>query len=214
LKSLKSRAPGLRHARSGVDTLVCVGLRHARSGACAFLCVALLVAGCASSPRLLWEEYTSAGLQAYGAGQYGRAEMYLNRAARKAEDLGPQELGRSLNNLAELARRQGRAAEAERLFARALAVKEMGLGPDHPDVATSLNNLAQIYVAQGRDAAAAPLLERSLGIQEKALDPEHPVLRRTLTLLAEVYRHLGRAEEAFILDVRARMLREEPAPER
>jgi tetratricopeptide (TPR) repeat protein len=183
-------------------------------GIAVLVCGALLVAGCASSERLLWEEYTSAGLQAYGAGQYGRAEMFLNRAAKKAEDLGPQELGRSLNNLAELARRQGRAAEAEHLFARALAVKEAGLGRDHPDVATSLNNLAQVYVAQGRDVAAVPLLERSLGIQEKTLDPEHPVLRRTLTLLAVVYRHLGRADEAFILDVRAHLLREDPAPER
>jgi tetratricopeptide (TPR) repeat protein len=209
LKPLKSRAPGLRHARSAVLKFVC-----ARSGFVTLVCAGLLVAGCASSERLLWEEYTNAGLQAYGAGQYGRAEMFLNRAAQKAEDLGPQELGRSLNNLAELARRQGRTAEAERLFARALAVKEAGLGPGHPDVATSLNNLAQIYVAQGRAAAAAPLLERSLEIQEQTLDSEHPVLRRTLTLLAQVYRHLGRADDAFIMDVRARLLREEPAPRR
>ena len=174
----------------------------------------LLLAGCASSERLLWEEYTSEGLRAYGAGQYGRAQMFLSRAAQKAEELGPQELGRSLNNLGELARRRGQTAEAERYFARALAVKETGLGLDHPDVATTLTNLAQVYRAQSRDAEAVPLLERSLAIQEKALDAEHPVLRRTLTLLAEVYRQLGRADDAFIMEVRARMLREAPARER
>ena len=169
---------------------------------------ALVLAGCGSSARLLWEEYTSAGLGAYRAGQYNRAAMYFNRAAQKAEELGPQELGRSLNNLGELARRRGQTAEAERYFTRAIAVKEV-LGQDHPDVATSLNNLAQVYVVQGRDADAIPLLERSLAIQEKALDPEHPALRRTLVLLGDVYRRLGRAEEAFITDVRARMLRED-----
>jgi tetratricopeptide (TPR) repeat protein len=168
----------------------------------------LALAGCASSAKLLWEEYTNAGLGAARAGQYNRASMFLNRAAQKAEELGPQELGRSLNNLAELARRRGQTEEAERLFMRALAVKEV-LGKDHPDVATSLNNLAAMYIAQGRETEAIPLLERSLTIQERALDPEHPALRRTLVVLGDAYRHTGRAEDAFITDVRVRMLREE-----
>ena len=170
--------------------------------------LALVLAGCASSAKLLWEEYTNAGLSAARAGQYTRASMFLNRAAQKAEELGPQELGRSLNNLAELARRRGQTAEAERLFLRALAVKEV-LGKDHPDVATSLNNLAAMYIAQGRETEAIPLLERSLTIQEQALDPEHPALRRTLVVLGDAYRHAGRAEDAFITDVRVRMLRDE-----
>ena len=182
--------------------------RHARSGVVVLGALALAVAGCASSSKLLWEEYTNVGLSAARAGQYNRASMYLNRAMQKAEELGPQELGRSLNNLAELARRRGQMAEAERLFTRALAVKDV-LGKDHPDVATSLNNLAAIYIAQGREAEAIPLLERSLTIQEKALDPEHPALRRTLVVLGDAYRHTGRPEDAFIADVRVRMLRDD-----
>lgn len=177
----------------------------------ALVAVAVVLAGCGSSARLLWEEYTSAGLGAARAGQYNRAAMYLNRAAQKAEELGPLELGRSLNNLGELARRRGQTAEAERLFTRSLSVKEL-LGPEHPDVATTLNNLAQVYIMQDRDTDAIPLLERSLTIQEKTLDPEHPALRRTLTILADVYRRLGRADDAFITDVRAHMLREEEEP--
>jgi tetratricopeptide (TPR) repeat protein len=179
-----------------------------RAGAVGVI-VLLVLAGCASSERVLFEEYTSAGLQEYSAGKYGRAERYLIRAAEKAEALGPQEHGRSLNNLGELARRRGNTREAERLFLRSLAVKEAGLGADHPDVATTLNNLAQVYVGQQRDAEAVALLERSLKIQEGALDDEHPALRRTLTALAEVYRRLGRDEDAFIAEVRKRLLREE-----
>ena len=172
----------------------------------------LLLGGCASNDRFLWEEYTNAGIQAVRAGHYARAEQLLTRAAQKADDLGAQEKGRSLNNLAELYRRQGRAADAERYFTEALTVKESQLGPDHPDVATSLNNLAQLYVAQGRDLDAMLLLERSLAIQERTLDVEHPVLSRTLTLLGEVYRHLGRDDAAFEIEVRKRLLREEPSP--
>ena len=190
------------------------GLHYVRSAAVTLACAACVLAGCASDARFLWEEYTNAGLGAYRAGRYGRAEMFLTRAAQKAEELGPVELGRSLNNLGELNRRRGNAAEAEQLFQRALTVKQTGLGAEHPSVATTLNNLAQIYVDQGRDADAAGALERSLRIQEKVLDPEHPVLRRTLTLLAEVYRHLGRDDDAFILEVRTRMLRDATPPSR
>ena len=170
---------------------------------------ALCFAGCASSAQLLYEEYTTAGLQAFRAGQYGRSEQFLNRAAEKAEELGPREKGRSLNNLGELARRRGKQDEAERFFQRAVAVKEAGLGRDHPDVATSLNNLAQVYLARHRAADAVVLLERSIAIQEKALDPEHPALRRTLNVLADVYRTLGRDNDAFVTEVRVRLLRPE-----
>ncbi len=45
------------------------------------------------------------------------------------------------NNLGELYRLQGRCAEAEPLYKRALAIKEKVLGPEHPEVATSLSNL-------------------------------------------------------------------------
>jgi tetratricopeptide (TPR) repeat protein len=185
------------------------GLRRGRSRAVAAVVVVALLAGCASSAQFLWEEYNSAGIDAARAGRYAQAEMYFNRAAQKAEDLGPFELGRSLNNLGELARVRGRLTEAERYFKRALAVKETGLGLDDPDVATSLRNLVEVYVAQGRPGDAVPLLERSLAIQEKALGAEHPALRGTLTMLADLYRKLGRENDAFVTEVRIRLLRPE-----
>ena len=40
-----------------------------------------------------------------------------------------------LKSLAELYRANGRNAEAEQLYKRALAIGEKALGPDHPDVA-------------------------------------------------------------------------------
>jgi len=44
----------------------------------------------------------------------------------------------SLNNLAELCREQGRFADAQALFKRALAIVEKARGCEHPDVALSL----------------------------------------------------------------------------
>jgi tetratricopeptide (TPR) repeat protein len=49
---------------------------------------------------------------------------------------------------------QGRYAEAEALYKQALAIRERGLDPGRPDIATSLNDLALLYRVQGRYAEA------------------------------------------------------------
>ncbi|MCP4546536.1 MAG: tetratricopeptide repeat protein, partial [bacterium] len=46
-----------------------------------------------------------------------------------------------LNSLAMLFHTQGKYANAEPLYKRALAMREKALGPQHPDVAQILNNL-------------------------------------------------------------------------
>ena len=101
-----------------------------------------------------------------------------------------------LNDLASLYAAQGRHAEAEPLFRRALAIREKVLGPDHPYVATTLGNLGGLYLALGRHAETEPLLERALVIRESALGPEHPDVAESLNNLAIVYRRQGRYGEA------------------
>ena len=76
-------------------------------------------------------------------------------------------LAATLNNLAERYKEEGRYADAEPLYKRALAIREKALGPDHPDVAQSLNNLADLYTAQGRYADAEPLYKRALASTPK-----------------------------------------------
>ena len=102
----------------------------------------------------------------------------------------------SLNNLAALYSDQGRYAEAEPLYKRALAICEKALGPDHPDVGSSLNNLAALYRDQGRYAEAEPLFKRSLAIREKALGPDHPDVATSLNNLAALYELQGRYADA------------------
>jgi len=169
---------------------------------------AALLTGCASSERFLWQEYTSEGIAAIGTGDFRRAEAFFKRALAKAEELGPQERGIALNGLGELYRRQGRHADAERMLRRAIEVKEEGLGPDHPDVATSLTNLGLVYAAAGHEAEAVPVLERAAAIQEKNAGDRAPGLPRTLTALAQVYRQLGREHDAFVVETRVKLLPE------
>jgi tetratricopeptide (TPR) repeat protein len=56
-----------------------------------------------------------------------------------------------------LYRAQGKYAQAEPLYKRALAIREQQLGEMHPSTATSLNNLALLYTEQGKYAEAEPL---------------------------------------------------------
>ena len=173
----------------------------------AVVLAALVLAGCASRAQFLWQEYTSEGIAAVGNGDYPRAERFFTRALAKANELGPKERGIALNGLGELYRRQGRLDDAERTLLRAVEVKEQGLGPNHPDVATSLANLGLLYVANGRELDAAPLLERALAIQERR-SPEKASWLRTMATLAEVYRRLGRDHDAFVLETRVKLLKD------
>ena len=60
----------------------------------------------------------------------------------------------SLNNLAVLYHAQGRYAEAELLYQRALAIYEKTLGPEHPNVADLLENHAEFLRATDRNEEA------------------------------------------------------------
>jgi tetratricopeptide (TPR) repeat protein len=68
-----------------------------------------------------------------------------------------------LNNLANLWHNQGKLAEAESLYQRALAVREEQYGPHHPLVAQSLNNLASLYRELGKYHEVEEFLQRVLG---------------------------------------------------
>ncbi|WAS91558.1 serine/threonine-protein kinase [Nannocystis punicea] len=97
----------------------------------------------------------------------------------------------------------GDYAEAVRLHARALAVREQELGPWHPDVARSLVGLAAARHALGELAAAGELYERALGLEERVFGPEHPDVALILHNLAGVRYSAGALDDAARLYERA-----------
>ena len=145
-----------------------------------------------------WEMHNTAGQEAYEQGRYTDAEKAWLAALKEAESFAPEapRLALSLNNLANVYHSQGKYAEAEPLYKRALAIVEKAFGQEHPNVATSLNNLGGVYVAQGKYAEADPLFKRALAIQENALGPEHPYVPVTLENYAKLLRHMGRGTGA------------------
>src|SRR5262249_8745998 len=67
----------------------------------------------------------------------------------------------SYNNLAANQNAQGKSAEAEKGFLKALEIFRKVLGEEHPDTALSYNNLASNQQAQGKYAEAEQLWTKS-----------------------------------------------------
>ncbi len=150
------------------------------------LCLGLWPMVAASAQETRWDSIMADAAKAYQQADYAEAEKLFLAALKEAEKFGEQDprLATSLNNLALLYDAQGKYAQAEPLYRRALAIREKALGPEHPDLATDLNNLALLYRAQGKYAQAEPLSRRALAIWEKALGPDHPQVATTLNNLA------------------------------
>ena len=119
-----------------------------------------------------------------------------------------REATRLLNQAGHYLNERAQYAEAEPLFRRTLAILEIALGTEHPDVATSLNNLAELYRNQGKYADAEPLMAQALTIREKALGPEHPATAMSLNNLAGLYDTQGKYADAEPLHRRALAIRE------
>jgi hypothetical protein len=78
----------------------------------------------------------------------------------------------TLEGLGLLYHLQGRYAEAEPPYLRALAIRERTMGPDHLLVRWSLLTYAELLHAIGRETEAADAERRALGIWLKRC-PEH-----------------------------------------
>ena len=118
--------------------------------------------GASNSWRLLSKSARCSGKAVSDAGLC-RGRATLQAVAGDIKALGPDhpDVATALSNLATSYLTQGRYAEAEPLYKRALAIDEKALGPDHPSVATVLANLGSLNESQGRYAEAEPLYKRA-----------------------------------------------------
>src|SRR5262249_6581178 len=92
------------------------------------------------------------------------AERDLKRdiaAAEAARGPAHPEVASKLADLAALYRAQGRYADAEGLYTRALTIQRNTLGAGHADVIRTTRELAEVYRAQGRVNEADDLLRRA-----------------------------------------------------
>lgn len=90
----------------------------------------------------------------------------------------------------------GDAKLAEPRFRRAVELRTMRLGRDHPETLLSMNNLGRCLSVIGRLRQALSLLEETLELQSARLGPDHPDTLRTRGNVATAYSMLGRMDRA------------------
>ncbi|MHC4148316.1 MAG: tetratricopeptide repeat protein [Planctomycetota bacterium] len=116
-----------------------------------------------------WERYRDAARAAIQQGNYAEAVKQVKAALSAAETFGPNDprLAETLDTLAFLYAAQGKYAEAEPLYKRALAIREKVLGPDHLKLAFTLTGYAAVLRKTGRATEAAKLEARAKAIAAK-----------------------------------------------
>jgi tetratricopeptide (TPR) repeat protein len=113
------------------------------------------------------------------------------------------ETTRLLNQIGLYLHARAEHGQAKNMYARALAIDEAALGPDHLNVAIRLNNLGELLRVQGDLDGAKSLLERAVAIVESALGLDHPDLAINLNNLGNVLQEQGDLDGAKALYERA-----------
>jgi tetratricopeptide (TPR) repeat protein len=96
----------------------------------------------------------------------------------------------ALGDLARVLEATGRRADTEAPLRRMLAIGEINLGPDNPNVADTLGKLAQLFLDADRPAEAEPLLQRKFAILESKYGRVHSEVIDTGKKLERLAREL------------------------
>jgi tetratricopeptide (TPR) repeat protein len=91
---------------------------------------------------------------------------------------------------------QGKLAEAEQMYVRALAGYEKALGADHTSTLSTVHNLGLLYADEGKLGEAERMYQRALVGYERALQPETILALKTVSNLARLYRNQGKTNDS------------------
>lgn len=109
-----------------------------------------------------------------------------------------------LTSYGDVALAQGKPAEGQEQYQRALAISDKAFGPNDARFTSSiLNNLGIAQQQQGAFAEAAKTYRRALAIDEAALGPDHPQLAMVLVNIGVGMAELGDYDGGRPYDLRA-----------
>ena len=105
--------------------------------------------------------------------------------------------------LALLYSNQGKMAEAQAMYLRALTGFEKAWGPDHTSTLATVNGLGSVYWKQGKMVEAEAMYLRALAGYEKAWGPDHGSTLNMVNNLGVLYSTQGKMAEAEAMYLRA-----------
>ena len=117
-------------------------------------------------------------------------EVDFNRTQEKKTAL------EAIHLLGLLYQNQGKLAQAEKMYRRALEGKEKAWGPEHTITLITVNNLGNLYIDQGKITEAEKMYQRALEGKEKAWGPEHISTLNIVNNLGILYANQGKIAEA------------------
>jgi tetratricopeptide (TPR) repeat protein/DNA-binding XRE family transcriptional regulator len=131
--------------------------------------------------------------------QYTRAEAFSQRALNVLQKLvGPGQnhphMASPLYILARVHTAQGNLSEAERLFRRAVRIREQQSGGTNLELAEILSDFAGFQQTQGHLSEAASLYQRALTIRESILGSDHAFIIETHKRLDAIQAELSKRE--------------------
>ncbi|KAI4210769.1 MAG: hypothetical protein LQ351_006445 [Letrouitia transgressa] len=119
------------------------------------------------------------------------------RAQSRHENAGfldPTSTLDAVNYLGKLYAAQGKYADANEMYWRALDGKEKAWGPDHPCTLETVNNLGALYTDQGKHAEAETMYQRALDGYKRYWDLDHPSTLHTTSNLQDLDRSEDRSK--------------------
>jgi tetratricopeptide (TPR) repeat protein len=105
-------------------------------------------------------------------------------------------VARACHDTAELLLELGELAEAEKLHARALAIRRARYGARHSDVATSFRGMALVEAARGRYQDAQRSIQCAIDIMRECVEETHPKLAKFIFDHARIVYLQGDYKEA------------------
>jgi tetratricopeptide (TPR) repeat protein len=131
--------------------------------------------------------------------RFGKAKKALDdaigivqhRHKRQDEEMAPFHV-----DMAKLLFAEGKLAEAERYYNKAIAGIKATYGVDHLYTANVFAGMAELYELQGKYTEAEGLIKKALTIQEKMYGPEHHLLISSLLTGSRISKATGDYKQA------------------
>lgn len=134
-------------------------------------------------------------------GDYGSSENAYKRALSDQSD--EERRAQGLNGLGMTYKAQGRYADAEALYRKALkTIRKVHHGPDSIHEAALLGNLADLLTSLERTEEASQLLNSALAIREREHGPDHLFVARTLHTLIRLQLSQGENSKDMVAKLR------------
>lgn len=153
-------------------------------------------------PELLFRVHALLGYHFDGLGQAGQAREHYQKAilaAERCRALEPAQIGVIQNNLAMLAKNEGRRDQAEAHYLLALEYfSRGGEGEANPRVAAVHNNLGVLYYSRRQFDKARESHERALALRRRIYGEEgtHVDLGQSYNNLAALFKAMGDEDRA------------------